>query len=133
MNFARELSDLLSGPPKVSQTKLASRSGMLKSKISRIINGQTPADKATLDAILRAFPEASTRSILVAAYIKDAVSDFALSYVRVQARGRNEPLDLRHLSSKGRRALKALLQSESHCSAFERITVSLAAALGIEP
>jgi transcriptional regulator with XRE-family HTH domain len=132
MNFARELSDILSGPPKMSQIQLAAKSGLLKSKVSRIVNGQSPVDKQTLDAVLKAFPRPTTRGRLVAAYIRDVVSASALKSVRVQARGQSDSLALSRLSAKGRKALKALLASEAHFQDFEKITINLAEALGCD-
>jgi transcriptional regulator with XRE-family HTH domain len=130
MNFARELAEMMAGPPRMSQTALAKRSRMLKSKISRILNSQTPVDKQTLDAILRAFPEKRNCARLVAAFVCDAVSENALSHVRLEGRIGDGDFAVGNLSVKGQAATKFLLRSKAHVRDFERILISLARAWG---
>jgi hypothetical protein len=121
-HFSRELAEILKGPPKISQTELAAKTKMQKSKISRLLTGQNAVDKETLDAVLRAFSSRDSRARLVAAYIKDAVPDSALRTLLPEGW---EGVDASRLSARGETALRALLQS-NHWVDVERVLVDLA-------
>jgi hypothetical protein len=128
-HFVRELRDILAGPPRISQSDLAAKSRMLKSKVSRIVNGQTPCDKDTLDAILRAVPEREQRTRLVVAFIRDWVSPSALEYVRTGGGTQLAGLNCPGLSRKGAKALEFLLRHD----AVERLLITLAETMRQEP
>jgi transcriptional regulator with XRE-family HTH domain len=127
-SFPKTLNACLAGPPKLSQAAFADRTGINKSKLSRLLNGKTPVDRSTLDAILSGVVQTDRRSRLVAAYFQDLASPVALSQLAGSPQEPWGSLELPKLSRKGQLALKALLHNEA-LPAVEKLLIDLAALL----
>ncbi len=131
LNFSSSLRDELEGLG-LSQTAFAAKMGMTKSKLSRILSGRIAVDKQTLDQFLAAIPPANRRRIVIA-YLQDAISQQAIAALKVQASV--DPwaaVQFRHLSPKGEKALRFLLESPE-LQRVERIFIDLAGAFGWQP
>ena len=129
-HFSKALGDAMVGPPRISQTEVADRAHLLKSKLSRLLAGKHACDAQTLDAVLSAFPDKQVRANLVSAYVRDLISDSALEVLQAHAPKSNwEGLEPR-LSGKGRQALKFLLKQKGLDSEIESLLIALARAIG---
>jgi hypothetical protein len=129
--FAQALEKYLAGPPRVVQAAFADRTGINKSKLSRILSATTPVDRPTLDAILSGVVQANQRSALVAAHIQDLISPVALSYLKGQASNPWTNVEVPQISRKALAALKGLAQSNA-LPQLERHLIDLATVAGIK-
>ena len=128
-NFSRTLSDLMAGPPKMTQFALAKKSGLAHSKINRMLFDIIHPNRESVAAILAALPRRDQKLRLLSAYIEDVVPKSGLHMLR----GSKDPwseLQVTTISPKARHALKALLESHHH-PAFEKLVIDLAIAFDL--
>ena len=128
-HFSRTLTQILAGPPRISQTDLSRKTGLVKSKLCRLLQDVIACDRDSLHAILRAIPKAQRRELLCA-YLQDVATPDDLALLK----NTSDPwshLQLQALSPKGTRALKAILNS-GHVHHLDRILQNLATAFGLE-
>jgi hypothetical protein len=125
--LAKEIENVLAGPPALNQTQFAQKCGMTKSKLSRILSGRITCDQHTVDVFLAAATDRDTKRRMVEAYIRDIVSPLALELLRPE--GVKDPfqfLDLQpKLTPRCEKALKALLHSPD-LAAVEHMIIGLA-------
>lgn len=128
-HLARELKDILAGPPKIHQIDLVKKTGLPASKISRILSSRITADARTADALVAAVP-AHTRQRLAIAILRDYASPLLLSILKGDEAKPFSDLTLPALTKKGRWALEILGSKEpEHLST---ILFDLATAMGYE-
>jgi transcriptional regulator with XRE-family HTH domain len=128
-NFTRELRAALAGPPKITQSDFAQRSGIERTKLNRILSDFTQASRDDLDAILAAFPDKAeeTKMRLVNAFVKDLISYGAMMHLKVKGADKIAILP-DGFSPQVLTALRKLVQSSRRLDA-EPIILSLCKAL----
>ena len=124
--LAREIENLLAGPPVTTQTEFAKRIGITKSKISRILSGRITCDQHTLDQLLVAATTREAKVQMITAFIQDLVSPLALELLRGDSNGDMfGKLEVRkRLSPKGEKTIRAILHSPQ-LEAYERMLADL--------
>jgi hypothetical protein len=126
-HFSRALADYLASA-KISQTEFSRESGIITSKLSRLLSNTVLCDRDTLDQALSAVKSNEARRDIVAGYIKDVTSPAALMFL--EAKKETEPwadLEIERLSRKGQAAFNALMKSD-YLENVETILVDLAEA-----
>lgn len=127
-HFAKELRDVLLGPPAISQVHLAKTGRLPTSKVSRLLRDLICVDRRDLDAVLLGVPK-NQRKRLVKAYVRDRLSPQALLHLTGQAGSDLSAMDFPRLPVKSRKALDYLLNHPNSAD-VEHILVDLATALG---
>jgi hypothetical protein len=123
-NFSRELARILAGPPKISQTQLCKRTGLVKSKVCRLLSDSIPPDRSTLSAILKVLPRRDQKIRLTSAYVEDLTPREGLLLLN---NGKNPwaALRLSRVSPRASASLAALLDSHHHAT-VEKLLIDLA-------
>ena len=128
-HFAKELTDVLAGPPKISQTEFALKAKLTKSKLSRLLSCAIACDRPTMEFIIGALSNKDDRTRVVSAYLQDVAGPEVLGTLN----SGHDPLaklELDGMSRKGRDALKKLVHS-THREDAENILIDLAKAFGL--
>ena len=128
-HFAKELADILAGPPKISQTEFARRAKMTKSKLSRLLSNTIACDQATIQSIVNALQHKEDKARMVNAYLMDVAGPQVLGALN-GAHDPLEKLDTGGMSRKGKESLRKLVHS-THLKDAEEILNALVAALGL--
>src|SRR5690348_10947523 len=104
-HFAKELADILEGPPKISQTDFARKAKLTKSKLSRLLSNAIACDQPTIQAIAGALSNRDDKTRIVNAYLMDVAGPEVLSSLN----GGHDPLaklDTGGMSRKGKESLR---------------------------
>jgi len=128
-HFAKELADILAGPPAISQADLARKAKLSKSKISRLLGNIIACDQPTIQVIISALSRKEDKVRLINAYLRDVAGPEVLGVLN----SGHDPLakmELGSMSRKGRESLKKLIHS-THAQDAENILNALASALGL--
>jgi hypothetical protein len=105
-HFRATLETILSSR-NMTQTELASKASMGKSKLSRLLNGQTGCSQNDLHLFVQAVDSPQDKVDLIIAHILDEVPASALNYIRLEARN-GESTPVSRMESKNRELYQAL-------------------------
>jgi hypothetical protein len=121
--FARELRDILAGPPAIPQIEICRKARIPKSKMSRLLSDQVSCDRRTLDSILPAVPK-PLRAKLVKAYLRDHLGPQAISCLAAR------PADLPSIDLPHNRRARSAVDFLVNRAGAEDLIIPLARALG---